>query len=176
MKKLNTHAVYQFALRINPLTGLEYKDGMVLKDVFFPLVRAELVLRSQLDLQTGFFSASLKRSAGALMRSLYEVGLNSEESIDSDLSKPVHPYQLNSVVQRAKEFETVLANELPGLATYVVSQKGIYSTDELISHAEMHVPEKCRGVLSKKASDDIQQAGKCLAFEVATASAFHMWR
>ncbi len=58
----------------------------------------------------------------------------------------------------------------------MVSQKGIYSTDELIARAETHVPEKYREVLSGKATDDIQQAGKCLAFEVSTASAFHMWR
>jgi hypothetical protein len=110
------------------------------------------------------------------MRSFYEVGINSEEPIDSDTSVTISSYNLNSISQRAKEFETVLANELPGLATYVVSAKGIYSTDDLVSHAEMHVPEKYRPILSPKASDDIRQAGKCLAFEVATASAFHMWR
>jgi hypothetical protein len=176
MKKLNTHSVYEFALRIHPLTTLEYKDGMTLKDIFLPVVRAEISLRGQLEVQSGFFSPSLKRKAGAVLRAMYDLGLDSEEAINSDLGQIVEAYRVSSLTQRVKEFETVLANELPGLATYVVSQKGIYSTDELISHAEMHVPEKCRVLLNEKATEDIQQAGKCLAFEVATASAFHMWR
>ena len=74
------------------------------------------------------------------------------------------------MTQRAKEFETVLANELPGLATYVVSPKGIFSTDDLIANAERQISEKCRGALNEKARGDIQQAGKCLAFELPTAS------
>jgi hypothetical protein len=149
---------------------------MTLKDIFFAIVTAEYALRGQLELKNGFFSTSLKRSAGALMRSFYDLGINSESVLDSDTDVTISSYRLNVVTERAKEFETVLANELPGLATYVVSPKGIYATDDLISHAEMHVPEKCRSILSPKAAEDIQQAGKCLAFEVATASAFHVWR
>ena len=178
MKKLNTHAVYTFALRINPLTTLEYPEEgeMTLKDLFWTLIRAEVSLRGQLEPAQGFFSSSLKRSAGALMRAIYDVGLNSERAFDTDLSLPVPRFKFNVLVTKAKEFETVLANELPGLATYIVFQKGIYSTDELISNADTHILEKFRAVLSPKAAQDIQQGGRCLAFEVATASAFHMWR
>lgn len=177
MKRMNTHSVYQFALRINPLTHFEYSEDMTMQVIFFALVRAELAIRAQLDDSTGFFSRSLKRSAGALLRSFYELGLKPDAEIfKTDLKASILPYQLNDVVQKAKDFETVLANELPGLATYVVSQKGIYSTDELISSAETHIPERYRHHLSIKAEDDIQRAGKCLAFEVPTASAFHMWR
>jgi hypothetical protein len=52
---LNTHAVYNFALVINPLTKLEYKAGATLKDVFFSLVSADYSLRNQLEQQYGFF-------------------------------------------------------------------------------------------------------------------------
>lgn len=176
MKRLNTHAIYIFALRIHPLTILEYTEGMTLKDVLWTAIKAEAVIRAQLGPQLGFFSPSLKRSAGALLRAIYDLGFPPDNVLKAQLDAVVRPYRLNAVAERAKEFETVLANELPGLATYWVSRKGIYSTDDLISHAEMHVPEKCRSVLSLKAKEDVQQAGKCLAFEVSTASAFHMWR
>jgi len=175
MKKLNTHTVYTFALRINPLTLLEYKEGMTVQDVFWPVLRATISLRSQLEAQ-GFFSPSLKRSAGALLRAIYDVGIKEDDPFETDMNALVHGFRLNVVVNKAKEFETVLANELPGLAIYIVYQKGIYSTDELISEADRHVPESLRDMLSAKAKEDIRQSGRCLAFEVGTASAFHMWR
>lgn len=176
MKKLNTHAVYQFALRIHPLTSLEHKDEMKLKDLFWTIFFAESSLRGQVGPEESFFSPSLKRSAGALLRAIYELGVKSDAPLDTDLDIEVSPYRVNAVVNRAKEFETVLANELPGLATYIVYQKGIYSTDELISQADTHILSKFRTVLNPKAAQDVREGGRCLAFEVGTASAFHMWR
>ena len=176
MKRLNTYSIYVLALRIHPLTELIPEDGMTIKKILFPVYRAESSLRSHLDEQHGIFSPSLKRSAGALLRSIYDMGFPEDNVLSADLDKAIESYQLSPLVQKAKEFETVLANELPGLATYAVSPKGIYSTDDLISHAEMHIPQDWRQPLSQKALDDVRQAGKCLAFEVSTASAFHMWR
>jgi len=176
MKKFNTHWIYSFATRIHPLTELSYTDGMVMKNIFFALLRAEILLKQGVAPQTGFFSPSLKRSAGALLRSFYDLGFKSDDAFETEMEAPIQGYQLRSFVERTKEFETVLANELPGLATYLVYQKGIYSTDELIADADQHVPERLRGVLSPKAKEDIRQGGRCLAFEVGTASAFHMWR
>jgi hypothetical protein len=57
-----------------------------------------------------------------------------------------------------------------------VSSKGIYSTDDLISHADEHIPESLRGLLPAQAKKDVNEGGKCLAYEVPTASAFHMFR
>jgi hypothetical protein len=177
MKRLNTHSIYTLALRVHPLTELQSPEGeMKLQEVFFPLLRAEIILKGLCDGQDSYFSPSLKRSATTVLETIYDMGIDRTDVTQSDLSTIIKPWNLNGVINRAKEFETVLANELPGLATYMVSQKGIYSTDELISQAKMQVPEKYREVLSGRATEDIQQAGKCLAFEVSTASAFHMWR
>ena len=175
MKKLNTYTIYEFCTRITPLLTLKHSAGMTRKDLLFPLLNAKMALETQVE-PSGFFSPSLRRSAGALLRAINNAGVDSTELMFHKLEEPVSPHTVSAVVQRTREFETVLANELPGLATYAVSTKGIYSTDDLISHAEHHIPESMRRVLSEKASEDLQQAGKCLAFEVATASAFHMWR
>jgi hypothetical protein len=174
MKKLNTHSIYILGQRVHSLTTLQYKEGITLNDIFFTLIRAELALKAQV--RGEFFSPSLKRSAGVVLRALYALGIPEDDGPELKGETAIQSFQINFLSQKAKDFETVLANELPGLATYVVSPKGIFSTDDLISHAEMHVPEGCRTVLSDKAKEDIQQAGKCLAFELATASAFHIWR
>ena len=178
MKKLNTYDIYQFAINVHPLAGISYKEGMKIHEIFFDLVKAFSALELQVDRRT-LFSASIKRSAGALMRAISSLGATSDKPgglWDADPSDLVNQYQLRTIIQAAKDFETVLSNEMPGLAIYFVSTKGIYSTDDLISHAELHIPESLRKVVTSKAVEDIQQAGKCLAYEVSTASAFHMWR
>jgi hypothetical protein len=163
MKRLNTHGIYRFAISVHPLTSLTHTDGMLLKDIFLPIVRAEIQIRAQLE-QQEFFSPSVKRSAGALLRSIYGLGFPEEDVFAADTATQIEAYALSTVTQRASEFETVLANELPGLPTYLVSQKGLYSTDDLISQAEIQVPDAVREGLNDKARDDIREAGKCLAF------------
>lgn len=178
MKRLNTHSIYVLGQRIAALTGMVHKEGMTTTDfaVYIPLVRAEVALKTQIHSE--FFSPSLKRSAGVVLRAIYSLGIPEDDKPETatEDAPPIQSFQLNFLIQRAKDFETILANELPGLATYSVSPKGIFSTDDLIANAELQIPEACRPTLSEKAKADIQQAGKCLAFELPTASAFHMWR
>ena len=69
-----------------------------------------------------------------------------------------------------------MQNEMPDVAAYVVSQKGIYRTEDLIEHAEKQLTLTAQSILSAETIVDIQQAGKCLAYELATACTFHLWR
>jgi hypothetical protein len=176
MKKFNTYAIYSLGQRIGALTNLVHREGMTTDNIFLPLIRAELALKAQV--RSGFFSPSLKRSAGVVLRAIYALGIPEDDSPPEPgkTDTPLEKFQINFLSQKAKDFETILANELPALATYSVSPKGIFSTDDLITNAELQVPETYRPALSEKAKVDIQQAGKCLAFELPTASAFHMWR
>lgn len=175
MKKLNTYSIYGLGQRISSLTNLVHREGMTLNDIFLPLIRAEIALKNQI--RSNFFSPSLKRSAGVVLRAIYALGIPEDDAPEMGKGDtPLQSFQISFLSQKAKDFETVLANELPGLATYSVSPKGIFSTDDLIANAELHIPEKYRPALSEKAKADIQQAGKCLAFELPTASAFHIWR
>jgi hypothetical protein len=179
MKRLNTHSLYLLGQRVIALTNLTYKEGMTTTEasVFVTLFRAERALKVQIH--SDFFSPSLKRSAGAVLRAIYALGIPNEDEPEPEVGEdpaPIQSFALNFLVQKAKDFEVVLANELPGLATYSVTPKGVFSTDDLIANAELQIPEGYRSTLSEKVKADIQQAGKCLAFELPTASAFHMWR
>lgn len=174
MKKLNTHAIYLLGQRMRGLIVSEHKEGMTINDIFLKLFQARLALKGQVTEE--FFSPSLKRSASAVLQAIYDLGWPDSDSVRVETETPIAEWQLNWLKHKARDFEIVLANELPGLATYVVSPKGIFSTDDLITNAELQIPEKHRSALSAKAIEDIRQAGKCLAFELSTASAFHMWR
>jgi hypothetical protein len=62
------------------------------------------------------------------------------------------------------------------MAVFSVEKKGIYQTEDLIDHADEHLPESARGRIQPQAKTDLIAAGRCLAFNIPTASAFHVWR
>jgi hypothetical protein len=73
------------------------------------------------------------------------------------------------------QFETILNSELAVLDSYFVLEKKPYSTVTLITEGQSLFPP---ATLFKvpEAKNDLEQAGKCLAFEVPTAAAFHIHR
>jgi hypothetical protein len=95
---------------------------------------------------------------------------------DRDKSEVVGWWRVNQLKEATKRFETVLAEELGVLDTYAVSQKGAYSTPELIGNADVMIPESLRVRLPTQALIDLREAGRCLAFETSTAAAFHTLR
>jgi len=80
------------------------------------------------------------------------------------------------VREAAREFETVLRTECQLMDTYFVSKKGAYSTKDLVDNAHHHIPEPTRSKLEDRTQQDFDQAGKCIAFDVPTAAAFHLLR
>jgi len=85
-------------------------------------------------------------------------------------------YTAVSLKSSLAKLESVLKAEVDSLASYVVSQKGAYSTPDLVEHAETMIPEKTRKLLPAGVVKDVQEAGRCLVFDLPTASGFHMIR
>jgi hypothetical protein len=81
-------------------------------------------------------------------------------------------FHINNLLQA---FETVLAAEYALKDTFVVSSKGIYSTTELIERAEFMFSDDVRQIMPDIVKD-VHDAGKCVAFELPTAAAFHLYR
>lgn len=181
MEKLNTHSIYLLATVVHPLETIEHKEGMKLKDAYWVLLSAQIQLAWFIGTNS-FFSPSLKRAAVAALNSITDAGMPTTMPWDPggadalDSQKELNSYNISLINAAITKFETVLANELPGLAIYHVDQKGIYSTDDLLTKADCHIPETVRKELPGKAAQDIREAGKCLAFDLSTASAFHTWR
>ena len=82
----------------------------------------------------------------------------------------------SKVLLAAKEFETVLQAELQTLAAYQVEQKGAYSIDKLVESAQEVFPPSTLRSLNAPVISEIRQAGRCLAYDVATACGFHTMR
>lgn len=182
MTKLNTHSIYLLGAYIHSLTRFEGTEEMKLGNIYWPLMDAKYYLQSFSGAKS-IFSSSLKRAAGALLREIHSLGIAEKypwEGGQSDFDQKIEPTQLASLAQSVKDFETVLANELPGLDTYHVSPIGIYSTPALIDNAELAILEglspDCREAVPENAKTDFNQAGRCLAFELPTAAGFHTMR
>jgi hypothetical protein len=177
MKRTNVYEFCEFGENLQKLSAILDKSQLKIGDIAF----AALWIRNNLSKYAsdqGIFLQSSKRAAAGLVRSFKEAGIpdSYHEMVAADLKKSVEGWRTQNIKTKLSEFTTVLANDLPGIPTYYVSPKGIYSTDDLIAHADLHLSEDIRSHTSNEARAEICEAGKCLAYEIHTASAFHMWR
>ncbi len=74
-----------------------------------------------------------------------------------------------------KELETTLVAEAEGKFAYIVSDKRM-NTDKLLNDVSLLFRENVFSLLPDLAQFDFRQAGKCIAFELHTAGAFHLLR
>ncbi|HYL99425.1 MAG TPA: hypothetical protein VEZ90_10760 [Blastocatellia bacterium] len=93
---------------------------------------------------------------------------SAKESLGSD--------NVRCLFELLDNFEAEFAHECRELAAFIVTQKGLFSTPLLIEAAEGQFSKNQRAVMPQKTISDIQQAGRCLAFELPTACAFHVCR
>ena len=70
----------------------------------------------------------------------------------------------------------MFSTEVQIIVTYFVSKKAIYDTNDLIAREdEIFADNVCQHV-SEQSKHDMREAGKCLAFDLATAAGFHIAR
>lgn len=175
MEKINLPFFYQLGATLRPLTEMEAKKE-TRTDIWIATFRVETIVRDLLEL---FSTLTVCRGTGReLISAIKEVSewirqTPSDEWQKEDFSVDIKFRQL---IDKAKEFQTVLSAELQTLETYHVTQKGIYSTTGLIEGAEKVLPESVLKKISNEIVEEIRQSGRCLAFDVATASAFHIMR
>lgn len=74
-----------------------------------------------------------------------------------------------------KEIDIVLDAEISGLNAYIVSPKRI-DVQTLLNNVSSLFSPKVFNKLPQIAKTDLEEAGKCIAFELPTAAAFHLLR
>lgn len=74
------------------------------------------------------------------------------------------------------EFETILKAHLPTEHTYTIEQIRGFSMPILVDSAEQNFSTTTIIRIGEEVEKDIQQAGRCLAFELPTAAGIHMMR
>jgi hypothetical protein len=179
VQQLNVHDYYDLGKKIDNIEREIAKAGDVdypKRGIAWPL----FILRWSLDAIIKEPCALLPASQRAARAVIKSIDGLIPESIDDifniDKSEMIRSYQLSSLGTTFKNFETVLKNDMPEMSTFAVAQIGIYRTEDLINKSFLQVAEDLRPLLMPLALKDISEAGKCLAFRVPTAAAFHLSR
>ena len=89
---------------------------------------------------------------------------------------PLEGWEMYIIRKALSDFETVFAEEMKEAATYFVPRRGIFWTPALVDTADEAFPEPLRGYIPQKTRDDWKAAGRCLAFNLLSASGFHTAR
>ena len=175
MQRVNEFTFYELASRIHPLTELQ--GELLLSSVWLEWWNARLAVDAIFSERPLSVCAS---AALELRQAISNAVPEKWEDLNAALlaseKKTLPPWIIYRVSEAAKKFETVLAAECQVLDTYFVSKKGAYSTADLIDHAHAQVPKPIRDKLSDQVKADLDQAGKCIAFDLSTAAAFHLLR
>jgi hypothetical protein len=85
-------------------------------------------------------------------------------------------FELSSLVSSITQFRTVLIADLRTVASFRIIGAGIFDVNLLVNCAHKALPESTRSNLPVEALEELDAAGKCLAFNLPTASGFHAMR
>ena len=166
MQLINLYLFYELGFKLHPL--LQLNEDTITKDTKYTLYGVQDFLERICN--DNVISLSVSKPAAWKLFNLITAAIEMPDDQKMDW------YSAYQIRKTTEEFETVLSAELQSLNTYFVSKKGIYSTQELIERTENFVPESIRKQLPEQCVIDIRQAGKCLAFDIPTAAAFHILR
>lgn len=115
-------------------------------------------------------------SAEALQGAIRVLEKKAEGKTDEERKQQIDFEEFWGVWTALETFKHNLAAELKGCATYFVPKRGIYDTAELIDRAELHMPQELHSTIPPLALSEFQEAGRCLAFNLPSASGFHVAR
>lgn len=93
-----------------------------------------------------------------------------------DNAAAVKDWELRFLKSGLTEFETVFAEEMRDAAMYFVRRHGIYYTPALVDSADDIFPKELLAHIPERAKRDWKAAGRCLAFDLPSASGFHVAR
>ncbi|HEV2186916.1 MAG TPA: hypothetical protein VGR70_06895 [Stellaceae bacterium] len=93
-----------------------------------------------------------------------------------DPSVKIMSWTWNGLLGSMQKFETVFSTELGEMTTYFVPSHGIYSTPKLADSADESFPLELHPFIPEKTKVDWRAAGRCVAFNLLSASGFHVAR
>lgn len=87
----------------------------------------------------------------------------------------LEPWEINTLQSAYTKFETILISELQALASYIVTRKAGFDITAMVDAGKVFFSKDAE-VKVPSAIPDLEQAMRCIAFEVPTAAGFHLHR
>ena len=160
--------LYDLSAALKPLNNIRFESPI--KDWMYVLLNAESEL--QAFLYGSVYSQTLKASmapGGALLQAIKKLTADPNKDRNLDF---IDTYSISNALAT---FEAVLSAEMNVCNAYFVTKKRGYDITDLIKETEVLFPDDLKTKVPE-AIFDIQQAGKCIAFEIPTAAGFHLMR
>lgn len=167
MIRLDVSYFYRASLALDALRHIQ--DGQKLSDIWLNLYRVNDALRSVLAASVLTSTIRSSRAAGEYL----STGLLA--LMGANVGDVYTPAQRWDIIARLDQFDTVLRSELAVADVYIIADKPPFSTLDLISQGRTLFPEEVAWQVPD-AVGDLDDAGRCLAFELPTACGFHIMR
>lgn len=119
------------------------------------------------------FHGPLLNAANHLMELAegYQGKIYPKEGEGEDLAS----WEINSLHSAYTKFETILISELQSLSSYIVTKKGGFDIEAMVDAGKLFFSRDLEAKVPAAISD-LEQAMRCIAFEVPTAAGFHLHR
>jgi len=184
VERINQFEFYDLGQTLERLKTLG-EDNIAASAAFSPVISGERVMMALIGGKPIELGVS-RAAAVKLQRELAEVkeehfrrdgedGSRKWKFPDSE-TPPLRSWDWHSVATALKSFETVFQEEMREAATYRVPSRGIFDTAKLVDAADCAFPPELLPVIPQKTRDDWKAAGRCLAFNLLSASGFHVAR
>ena len=146
--------------------------------VYFAIYELPRLLQKFIDDDNGF--STCKHPAADLAEVIKEWlnrNLMDNEDLNTEkLDVDFQSYQYSHIGVKINEFRNVFAAECNEVAVYSVGDIAIYKTASLVSNGSCIIPLNYHGMLPGGVSEELDNAGRCLAFDLETACGFHSLR
>lgn len=148
----------------------EITDGQIIADVQYDIYTAEQALNGLV--RGSIYSPVLIASRASCDKVIKE--LQTLLAVE-DRTRKIEFIERYEVQSKLREFETIFSAEMDVANVFLITRKGGYNLADLIFRAEVLFPSDL-AIKVPEAIKDAQEAGRCLAFDLATAAAFHLHR
>jgi len=93
-------------------------------------------------------------------------------------TEPLTVEEVGELRKSISEYRPILNAEVQAADTYYIQQQGAFSTRTLIENADRAIALSTEliALLSEDVKSDLRESGRCLAFQLPTASGFHVAR
>ena len=173
METVNLPFFYQLGAKLNRLVEMDMEQDGDKVTIFLAASGARWAVEELFGLALGLTVCKAARDELFSAMEKWQQSLKGKPIDEIDAGERL---RLGEMTTKAKVFETILTAELQTIEAYHPSKKGIYSTRDLIAEADRILPDAMRERLRPEVVEEIRQSGRCLAFDNATASGFHIMR
>jgi hypothetical protein len=183
MERINPYSFYGFGKQIQAVASLS--GDVPTSHAFWPVWALKSALADLLNGKPIPIGISLSRGNDLLTRvnmlskdrfMIKEGEQKGSIRFPEEADDPVPSWMFDYIRTGITEFESVFSEEMRETATYFVPRRGIYHTPALVDAADQTFPAALSAFIPEKAKDDWRAAGRCLAFNLLSASGFHVAR